>query len=235
MDYKELLKDGRWQVKKTQIMQRDNFTCRMCGAKAADGTTLNVHHIQYRRGAKPWEYDDNELITLCENCHKTQHDDIKSHVYNLKIGDFIEYCHSDFTNSGVVYDIDWSKMRAKLASIDDGSDYSMLWLGTIFIKPDGTLDSNDGWNVHRETNVELDYDPYDESIEHCHSGMFFTFLAECLLHIREYYEDGDITHFYTIDSDCNVMQELSTLNKNLDMILQNNKELEEYFRRFDAL
>jgi hypothetical protein len=235
MDYKELLKDGRWQVKKTQIMQRDNFTCRMCGAKAADGTTLNVHHIQYRRDAKPWEYEDCELVTLCENCHKAHHDEIKSHIFNLKVGDFIAYCHSDFINTGVVYDIDWNNMRAKLASIDDGSDYSMLWLGMIFIKPDGSLDSNDGWYVHREPDVELDYDPCDDSVEHSHNGTFFTFLAECLLHIRDYYEDSNTTHFYTIHSDTDALHELCILNKNLDTILQNNEQLKEFFYRNDAL
>jgi hypothetical protein len=34
---------------------------------------LNVHHKRYRRGAKPWEYEANELIVLCEDCHEEWH------------------------------------------------------------------------------------------------------------------------------------------------------------------
>ena len=239
MDYKELLKDGRWQVKRAKIMQRDNFTCRICGKQAADGTTLNVHHIQYRRGAKPWEYDDNELVTLCEYCHKKEHDDIKSVIYDLKIGDFITYYHSDFKNSGVIYDINWDKMQAKLASIDDGSDYSMLWLERIQIKPNGDFELCNGWGAHREKHIILD-DFFDED-EHeipsdgSHYHNFFMCVAECLLHIREYYESNDTDHFEILDRDLDASEELTTLYKNLDKILENNRELYEYFRRYNAL
>jgi hypothetical protein len=38
---------------------------------------LNVHHKYYIKGLAPWEYEDNALITLCEDCHKTIH---QSHV-----------------------------------------------------------------------------------------------------------------------------------------------------------
>jgi hypothetical protein len=30
---------------------------------------LHVHHRYYLRGKKPWEYDDDALTTLCEDCH----------------------------------------------------------------------------------------------------------------------------------------------------------------------
>lgn len=38
---------------------------------------LNVHHKFYIRGLAPWEYDNDALITLCEDCHKKVH---QSHV-----------------------------------------------------------------------------------------------------------------------------------------------------------
>lgn len=34
---------------------------------------LNVHHNYYTRGKKPWEYPDDALVTLCEDCHKKRH------------------------------------------------------------------------------------------------------------------------------------------------------------------
>jgi len=75
--YSELFKDPQWQKKRLKIMERDEFTCVSC---QDNGTTLNVHHcVPYKKNAKPWEYEDCGLITLCENCHK-------------EITEVIEYC-----------------------------------------------------------------------------------------------------------------------------------------------
>lgn len=61
-------KDPRWQKKRLQIMKRDKFCCTSCGD---DEKTLNVHHCTvYRKDAKPWEYKNSELTTLCESCHE---------------------------------------------------------------------------------------------------------------------------------------------------------------------
>ena len=49
--YSELLRDPRWQKRKTEIMQRDNFTCQKCGCKTK---TLNVHHLHYLPNRNPW-------------------------------------------------------------------------------------------------------------------------------------------------------------------------------------
>lgn len=66
-EFLELYKDPRWQKKRLEVMQRDEFMCKSCNDK---DTTLNVHHsVPYRKGAKPWDYETDELITLCEDCH----------------------------------------------------------------------------------------------------------------------------------------------------------------------
>lgn len=72
MNYGEQLKDPRWQKRRLEIMQRDNFTCQKCGNGLNDGVSLNVHHLVYRK-CQPWEYLDYELVTLCENCHHETH------------------------------------------------------------------------------------------------------------------------------------------------------------------
>lgn len=63
--YYEKLKDPRWQKKRLKIMERDDFCCQRCGESEL---TLNVHHLSY--GKNPWDVEDSELITLCEDCHK---------------------------------------------------------------------------------------------------------------------------------------------------------------------
>ena len=35
---------------------------------------LNVHHTYYIKGHKPWEYENDSLVTLCEDCHRKRHE-----------------------------------------------------------------------------------------------------------------------------------------------------------------
>lgn len=64
--YSELLRHPHWQRKKTEILKRDKFKCKLCGD---DETTLHVHHKEYINGNNPWDYPNDLLITLCEHCH----------------------------------------------------------------------------------------------------------------------------------------------------------------------
>jgi len=67
MEYSEILKDPRWQKKRLQILERDNWTCCFCGDTES---TLHVHHIVY--SGKPWEQRDASYLTLCETCHEQE-------------------------------------------------------------------------------------------------------------------------------------------------------------------
>lgn len=67
--YSEKLKDPRWQRRRLEILNRDNFTCQKC---ADTEKTLHVHHRWYKAGKEPWEYPDDILITLCESCHSEE-------------------------------------------------------------------------------------------------------------------------------------------------------------------
>ena len=42
---------------------------------------LNIHHKYYIKGKKPWEYDNDALITLCQDCHKLEHQTKQTPVY----------------------------------------------------------------------------------------------------------------------------------------------------------
>jgi len=64
--------DSRWQQKRLEIMARDKWTCKSCGA-TGEGVTLNVHHAYYESGKKPWEYPEEALVTWCSECHEKRH------------------------------------------------------------------------------------------------------------------------------------------------------------------
>ncbi len=72
--YYEKLRSPQWQKKRLEIMQRDSFQCMSCGDSER---TLNVHHKTYRKNAEPWDYKDENFITLCEDCHESIHGDIE--------------------------------------------------------------------------------------------------------------------------------------------------------------
>ena len=50
-------------------MDRDNWICQKC---KNDKGALHIHHKTYEYGNNPWDYEDNNFITLCENCHKEE-------------------------------------------------------------------------------------------------------------------------------------------------------------------
>ncbi len=67
--YAAKFKDPRWQRKRLEVLERDDWQCKDCGSKS---DTLNVHHLYYHFGSDPWDYPDFALVTLCEDCHGLQ-------------------------------------------------------------------------------------------------------------------------------------------------------------------
>lgn len=60
--------EGFWNVRE-YVLWRDGHVCQHCKGKSGD-KILNVHHLESRKtgGDSP-----NNLITLCETCHKSYH------------------------------------------------------------------------------------------------------------------------------------------------------------------
>lgn len=87
MSYSDKLKDPRWQKKRLEILNRDNFQCQYCLSKEKE---LHVHHRYYKLGFEVWEYPNNSLITLCLECHKQEEIDLKETsqllIQNMKEG-----------------------------------------------------------------------------------------------------------------------------------------------------
>src|ERR1043165_2030969 len=72
--YQQQLRSPRWQRRRLEILQRDAWCCRRCGATENE---LHVHHRWYGRGA-PWEVPDAALVSICDACHQEIH--MASHV-----------------------------------------------------------------------------------------------------------------------------------------------------------
>lgn len=65
--YSEKFKDPRWQQKRLEVFQRDEFKCRHCGSSERQ---LHAHHLYYVSGRDPWAYPLGSIWTLCDECHE---------------------------------------------------------------------------------------------------------------------------------------------------------------------
>lgn len=81
--YQKKFLDPRWQKKRLDILNRDNFSCQRCGNAEK---TLHVHHRHYLSGKEPWDYPAKLLVTLCEECHEQE-------------SGFLRFAPNDLSNS----------------------------------------------------------------------------------------------------------------------------------------
>lgn len=65
-EYQKKLRSPKWQKKRLEILQRDEFTCQLCKDKE---TELHVHHEYYEKGKDPWEHPNECLKSVCKYCH----------------------------------------------------------------------------------------------------------------------------------------------------------------------
>jgi len=91
--YSEKLKSPKWQKKRLQVLERDEFRCQSCGDTE---TELHVHHDRYSK--EPWDARDEELKTLCKWCHQI-YEELKD---SYKV---IHIKHGDGSDKGVKYRI----------------------------------------------------------------------------------------------------------------------------------
>ena len=70
-EFAESYNTAEWQKTKNRILERDKYTCQICGSTTG---VMQVHHITYKHcNGKAYNAPDEDLITLCCDCHN--HDD----------------------------------------------------------------------------------------------------------------------------------------------------------------
>jgi hypothetical protein len=65
-EYSSKLRDPRWQRKRLEIFEAAGWVCEHCSEETKE---LHAHHLIYKKGHSPWEYEDGEIIALCKDCH----------------------------------------------------------------------------------------------------------------------------------------------------------------------
>lgn len=69
--------NSTWQVKhrnlRKLVFERDGYKCVSCGTNKG----LHLHHIKQRSKFPEFEFDLDNCVTLCKECHKKQHLDLR--------------------------------------------------------------------------------------------------------------------------------------------------------------
>jgi hypothetical protein len=104
--YLALYRSRDWKIVREEVFKIDDFECQRCFRSRKDGATLQVHHKQYLRDKKPWEYPLNLLETVCKGCHAAQHGIIPPRegwdFYAMDdLGDLVGNC--DYCNQAIRY------------------------------------------------------------------------------------------------------------------------------------
>ncbi len=72
-EYERLLKSDYWKGFTFSLIKERDYTCADCGRRFPnERNKLQVHHLVYR-DVNPWSYKPEELLVLCEDCHKKRH------------------------------------------------------------------------------------------------------------------------------------------------------------------
>lgn len=72
-EYGRLLQSDYWKGYSYSLIKERNFTCADCGRTFYnERNKLQVHHLVYR-DVNPWSYNPDEVVVLCEECHKKRH------------------------------------------------------------------------------------------------------------------------------------------------------------------
>lgn len=125
--YNEILKDHRWIKRRNEILTRDKNTCQFCGAQ---DKYLHVHHKEYFDGFLPWEYQDDMLVTLCNECHKHFHENMEESIKcneAAQIGDIYSFFHSDWENTCIIYHIDYVNKMVYTLEYDNGASWDNIY------------------------------------------------------------------------------------------------------------
>ena len=80
-EYRSLLNSDYWRGYSYAIVKERDWTCEDCGKKFQyQRNMLNVHHLTYHNDNKPWQYDKEELLLLCKDCHAKRHGKLNTNI-----------------------------------------------------------------------------------------------------------------------------------------------------------
>lgn len=85
-DINDVYKDSRWQKLRLKKLEQAGWKCECCGKEQGDGIYFSVRHKKFIQGRQVWEYSEDELIVLCNECNSAVQE-CREFLYNLNAKD----------------------------------------------------------------------------------------------------------------------------------------------------
>ena len=124
-----LYQQNQWKEFRQNVIELDGNKCTACGRNGNE-IILQVHHKEYIKGRKPWEYAPQDCKTLCKGCHAEEHNIIMPRIgweYNGEedLGDLVgtcEYCGSSLRYAFYIYHENWGYLTVGKQCCDNLTD-----------------------------------------------------------------------------------------------------------------
>jgi 5-methylcytosine-specific restriction protein A len=71
-------KSNRWRRKRERILRRDEYLCRECKRYGKSTSAVTVHHVHPLEQYPELALVNDNLISLCNQCHEQMHDRVTS-------------------------------------------------------------------------------------------------------------------------------------------------------------
>lgn len=62
-----------WKKKRKEVLRRDHYECQRCKRNHKVSKATTVHHIKHLKEHPELALDDDNLESLCSDCHNLEH------------------------------------------------------------------------------------------------------------------------------------------------------------------
>jgi 5-methylcytosine-specific restriction endonuclease McrA len=63
----------KWKYKRLSVLERDHNECQICKRKGKLTIANTVHHIKHIEDAPELSLEEDNLVSVCRNCHELEH------------------------------------------------------------------------------------------------------------------------------------------------------------------
>lgn len=122
----KLYNKREWRAFAAEVIKLHREQCSHCLSSRKDGAILQVHHIHYIDGRKPWEYSYEECTVLCKGCHAKEHGIIMptdgwTFIGKDDLGDLCgqcDYCDTKLRHTHLITHPNWGSMEVGIDCCD---------------------------------------------------------------------------------------------------------------------
>lgn len=212
----DLYKSAHWREFRAEVIRLDEGVCARCHRGKSEGVILQVHHLRYLPGHKPWEYPHDLCETLCQGCHAQEHGLIRPNSGWEVVGyDDLEepsancdLCNTEIRYVFLVQHEKWFAMEVgtdccdRLTSTETASDYQrMIERRKRFVSSPRWKSSKSGGASIRQDGRAVAILPikndFKLKIDGVSGNLRFGSALDAKIKVFDLFEDGSLDRYFS--------------------------------------